>query len=88
LGSRVCRERAEIPLDLVLVVVLAVVVGAALIWAMHGSLFSTALVIVFCLGAIVWAFARRIRRHDEVAAERQRKVRHDASWTSEREEDE
>ena len=81
------RERAEVPLDLVLVIVLAVVIGAALVWALRDSLLYTALVIVFCLGAVVWAFARRIRRHDEVAADRQRKVGHDGTWTSGEEEE-
>jgi hypothetical protein len=87
MGSRRRRERAEIPLDLVLVIVLGVVIGAALIWALRGSLYYTALIVVFVLGATVWTFARRIRRHDEVSADRQRKVRHDASWTSGKEEE-
>jgi hypothetical protein len=80
-------RRGEIPLDLVLVIVLAVVIGGALIWAAKGSLYWTALIVVFALGAIVWSFARRIRRHDEVSADRQRKVRHDASWTSGKEDE-
>jgi uncharacterized membrane protein len=81
------RQRGEIPLDLVLVIVLVVVIGAALLWALRGSLFYTALIIVFCLGAIVWAFARRIRRREDMSADQQRKVRHDGSWTDEREEE-
>ncbi len=87
MGSHRERERGGIPLDLVLVIVLVVVIGAALIWAAKSSLFYTALIIMFCLGSITWAFARRIRRHDEVSADRQRKVGHDASWTSGKEED-
>jgi hypothetical protein len=80
-------RRGEIPLDLVLVIVLAVVAGGALVWALRGSLFYTALIIVFCLGAIVWAFARRIRRREDMSADQQRKVKHDASWTSGKEEE-
>jgi hypothetical protein len=80
--------RGEIPLDLVLVIVLAVVIGGALVWALKGSLFYTALIIVFVIGAIVWALARRIRRRDDLSADQQRKVKHDASWLSEREEEE
>jgi hypothetical protein len=79
--------RGEIPLDLVLVIVLAVVVGGALIWAAKGSPFYTALIIVFCLGAVVWAFARRIRRREDMSADQQRKVKHDRSWTSGREDE-
>ena len=79
-GSR--WQSGEIPLDLVLVIVLAVVVGGALVWAAKGSPYWTALVIMFALGAIVWAFARRIRRREDMSADQQRKVRHDASWTS------
>ncbi len=87
MGSRACRERGGVPIDLVLVILLVVVVGGALIWALRGSPFYTALVIVFVAGALVWAFARRIRRHDELAADRQRKVGHDGSWTSGKEEE-
>lgn len=85
-GRRLGR-RGEIPLDLVLVIVLAAVIGAALVWAAKGSPYWTALIIVFVFGSVAWTFARRIRRHDEVSADRQRKVRHDESWTSEREEE-
>ncbi len=87
MNTRRRRERAEIPIDLVLVIVLAVAIGAALVWAARGSLFFTALIVVFSLGAVVWAFARRIRRREDMSADQQRKVRHDASWTSEREEE-
>jgi hypothetical protein len=80
-------RRGEIPLDLVLVIVLAVVVGGALVWAAKGSLFYTALIIVFCLGAVVWAFARRVRRREDTSADQQRKVKHDRSWTSGREDE-
>jgi hypothetical protein len=80
-------SRGEIPLDLVLVIVLVVVIGAALVWALRGSLFYTALIIVFCLGAVVWAFARRIRRREDMSADQQRKVGHDGSWMNEREEE-
>ena len=85
---RALRERAEIPLDFVLVLVLVVVVAVVLVWATWRSPFWTALVVVFVLASLVWTYARRIRRHDEVSADRQRKVRHDASWTSGKEEDE
>jgi hypothetical protein len=58
MGARDRRgSRGEIPLDLVLVIVLAVVVDGALVWAAKGSLYWTALIVVFSLGAIVWAFA-------------------------------
>ena len=88
MGARDRRgRRGEIPLDLVLVIVLVVVVGGALVWAAKGSLYWTALIIVFALGAIVWAFARRIRRREDISADQQRKVRHDGSWTNEREEE-
>ena len=87
MGRRSRSRRGEIPLDLVLVIVLAVVIGAALVWALRGSLFYTALVIVFCLGAVVWAFARRIHRREDMSADQQRKVKHDASWTSGREDE-
>jgi membrane protein implicated in regulation of membrane protease activity len=86
-GSRRRRDRAEIPIDLVLVIILAVVIGAALVWAAKGSLYWTALIIVFVLGALMWAYARRIRRREDMSADQQRKVRHDSSWTSEREEE-
>jgi hypothetical protein len=88
MGARDRRgRRGEIPLDLVLVIVLAVVLGGALVWAAKGSLFWTALVIVFALGAIVWAFARRIRRREDMSADQQRKVKHDESWLSGKEEE-
>jgi uncharacterized membrane protein len=80
-------RRGEIPIDLVLVIVLAVVIGAAFVWAARGSLYWTALIIVFVLGSIVWTFARRIRRRDEGFVEGQRKVKHDESWTSGKEEE-
>jgi uncharacterized membrane protein len=84
-GSR--RQRGEIPLDLVLIIVLVVAVGAALVWALRGSLFYTALIIVLVLAALVWAYARRIRRREDMSADQQRKVRHDASWTSGKEDE-
>jgi uncharacterized membrane protein len=84
-GSR--RQRGEIPLDLVLIIVLVVAVGAALIWALRGSVFYTALIIVFVLGALVWTYARRIRRREDLSADQQRKVKHDASWTSGKEDE-
>jgi uncharacterized membrane protein len=84
-GSR--RQCGEIPLDLVLIIVLVVAVGAALVWALRGSLFYTALVIVFVLGALVWTYARRIRRREDMSADQQRKVKHDASWTSGKEDE-
>jgi hypothetical protein len=58
-----------------------------LVWAAKGSLYWTALVIVFALGAIVWAFARRIRRREDMSADQQRKVKHDESWLSGKEEE-
>jgi uncharacterized membrane protein len=85
--ARCRRQLGEIPLDLVLVIALVVIIGAALVWAARGSLYWTALIIVFVLGSIVWTFARRIRRRDEGFVEGQRKVGHDGSWTSEREEE-
>lgn len=87
MGSRGRRDRAEIPIDLVLVTILAVAIGAALVWAAKGSLYWTALIIVFVLGALMWAYARRIRRREDMSADQQRKVKHDSSWTSEREEE-
>jgi uncharacterized membrane protein len=87
MGRRDHRQSGEIPLDLVLIVVLVVAVGAALIWALRGSLFYTALIIVFVLGALVWTYARRIRRREDMSADRQRKVKHDASWTSGKEDE-
>ena len=88
MSAREGRERrGEIPLDLVLVIVLSVVVGAALIWAAKGSLFYTALIVVFVLGALVWTYARRIRRREDLSADQQRKVKHDESWLSGKEEE-
>jgi membrane protein implicated in regulation of membrane protease activity len=79
--------RGGVPVDLVLVLVLTVVVLAAVVWAAKGSLYWTALIIVFVLGALMWAYARRIRRREDMSADQQRKVKHDSSWTSEREEE-
>ncbi len=87
MGSRPCRERAEVPLDLVLVLVLVAIAAAVLLWATWGSPIWTATIVAFVLGSYVWTYARRIRRHDEVSADRQRKGGHDGSWTSEREEE-
>jgi uncharacterized membrane protein len=85
--GRLRRQRGEIPLDLVLIVVLVVAVGAALAWATWGSPFYTALIVVFVLGALVWTYARRIRRREDMSADQQRKVKHDASWTSGKEDE-
>ena len=45
-----------------------------------------AVIIVFVLGSIVWTFARRSPAR-RALDERQRKVGHDGSWTSGREEE-
>ena len=82
------RERAEIPLDLVLVgIVVAVIVGLAgwFLFRTGGWLWLIVAIVVGGATALVMRPVFRRRRAD--LEERRRLVGHDESWTSGKEEE-
>jgi len=87
-GARSGREAGGVPIDLVLLVVLFVVIVAAGAWYTVQSGGPGWIVVggVAVVG-FVWAFVRRIRRRDESVVAGQRKVGHDESWTSGKEDE-
>jgi hypothetical protein len=91
MGARVRSgpEAGSVPIDLVLVLVVVAAIVAAGVWYTAKSGGPGWIVIVggFAVLAFVWTFARRIRRRDEGFVEGQRKVGHDDSWTSNKEEE-
>ncbi len=88
MSPRSCRDRAEVPLDLVFVaIVVAVVVGLVgwFLFRTGGWLWLIVAIIVGGATALVMRPVFRRRRAD--LEERRRLVGHDASWTSGREEE-
>ena len=88
-GAHPGREAGGVPIDLVLLVVLVVAIVAAGAWYTVHSGGPGWIVVVggVAVVAFAWAFARRVRRRDESVVEGQRKVGHDESWTSGKEDE-
>ena len=84
-----CREAGGIPIDLVLVLVLIVAVVVAGVWYTVQAGGPVWIIIIVSFAAVMAVAARLftwLRRTDSDG--RGRKVGHDSSWTSGREEDE
>ena len=88
-GCHSGREAGGVPIDLVLLAFLVVAIVAAGAWytAQSGGPGWIFVVGGVAVIALLWTFARRIRRRDESFVHGQRKVGHDESWTSGKEDE-
>ena len=87
-GVRAGRSAGSVPLDLVLLVVVIAAIIAAGAWYTVQSGGPLWLVVWLAVGITMVAVMRPVfRRRRRVDADGQRKVRHDDSWTSGREEE-